>query len=257
MKYKAFKMTDKGNFRKTNQDYSSFVKNKAGDFFAIVCDGMGGHAHGEIASKLAVDKFVEIFNNASFKNQNKEWINRWMRLAVEDILISMKIYAELNPQAKDMGTTLTAILFTGDKGYVINIGDSRTHKFQNNKIYNITKDQNLWNATTEEERREIDLHKRYGDRFNEVTYWKVLTSALGPTKSLKIDTYIINEPEGLYFLTSDGVHDYIDDETAIEILNADIKPKKKCAELIDLAKSNFSTDNLTILMLEVEQNEPK
>ncbi|WP_280123351.1 PP2C family protein-serine/threonine phosphatase [[Acholeplasma] multilocale] len=251
MKYKVAEISDIGNYRKSNQDYLGFEKNKDGDLFGIVCDGMGGHAHGDVASKIAVKKFIELFKEETFSNKTKEEINKWLRECIESILISMKMHASEREETLDMGTTLTAVLFANNQGYVINVGDSRTYKYTNDKVYQITKDQNLWNSTPEEERNKINQEGAFGARFNEVTYWKVLTSALGPNKTLKIDTYLIKEPKGLYFLTTDGIHDYVDEETLKEIVESNEKLKRKCQDLVDYAKGNLSTDNLSILMIEV------
>ncbi|SRX58622.1 protein phosphatase [Mycoplasma mycoides subsp. capri] len=66
MKIKAVGLSEKGNFRKENQDFLNYYKNSDGSFLAIICDGMGGHKHGEIASRLAVDTLVDLFKKTSF-----------------------------------------------------------------------------------------------------------------------------------------------------------------------------------------------
>ncbi|ATZ17077.1 phosphorylated protein phosphatase [Williamsoniiplasma luminosum] len=252
MKYKAAGLTDVGNYRKNNQDDFAFCSNKQNNFFAIVCDGLGGHVGGEIASHMAVAEFIGLFKQTDFSILTNTEINLWLRESVYQILKIMSNKAQKSPEIKDMGTTLTAILFANEKGFVVNIGDSRTHKFTKNKIYQITKDQNLLNSTSKEDRKNLKQPNVFGPQLNEITYWKVLTSALGPTKTLKIDTYMVNEPKGLYFLTSDGVHDHLEDYTTIDILANKSSLKKKGKELIDLAKSNLSTDNLTVVLVEVK-----
>jgi serine/threonine protein phosphatase PrpC len=162
-------------------------------------------------------------------------------------------YASNDESTWDMGTTLTATLFLQDKAFVVNVGDSRTYKVVNNSLYQITMDQNLWNSTPEEEKRDIQLSGAFGKHQNEVTFWKVLTSALGPRKTLKIDTYLVEDFKGIYILTSDGVHDYIEEAITVATLkNEKIKLKDKAAMIIDDAKDNMSTDNLSILIIEAE-----
>lgn len=252
MKHKAIAVTDIGNYRKSNQDYLGYAKNKSGNFFAVVCDGMGGHAHGEIASKMAVTIFLKIFKKTNFSNLTDSEINRWLRDSIQQILTKMQEFGQTNYEALDMGTTLTSILFANDKVFVLNIGDSRTYKFSKGKLYQITKDQNLWNSTPSVERERIRKLGIYGGRLNELTYWKILTSGLGPKKTLKIDTFLIKNAEGTYFLSTDGVHDYFDEEGVIEILESKQNLKKKSKKIIELAKGNLSTDNLSILMIEVK-----
>ncbi|AOG60728.1 phosphorylated protein phosphatase [Spiroplasma helicoides] len=252
MKFKYATLTDIGNYRKANQDYLDFAVNKSGEAFGIVCDGMGGHAHGEVASKMAVEKFVELFKEQNFDNMNQKQINRWLRNCVSEILNEMVEYSNEHLETKDMGTTLTAILFAKAGAFVINIGDSRTYKLSDNKLFQITQDQNLWNSTPEAERRDIQMSGQY-ERANDITFWKVLTSALGPQKTLRIDTYYIEVPQGIYMLTSDGVHDYIDEEIAASTLaNSRMKLKDMAYNIIEDAKDNVSTDNLSILIIEAE-----
>ncbi|AKX33845.1 phosphorylated protein phosphatase [Spiroplasma litorale] len=251
MKFKHTMLSEIGNYRKLNQDYVGFVENN-GNAFGIVCDGMGGHAHGEVASKIAVEKFIKLFKEQDFNGLNQKDINRWLRNSVSEILNEMVEYSNEHFETKDMGTTLTAILFTSIGGFVVNIGDSRTYKLVGEDIHQITQDQNLWNSTPEAERNDMKMSGLYSE-VNEVTFWKVLTSALGPQKTLRIDTYFIEDISGTYFLTTDGIHDYMDNElTASTLANKKIKLKDKAFYIIEDAKENVSTDNLTILIIEVE-----
>jgi len=253
MTFKHAMLTDIGNYRKTNQDYFDFVLNKDGDAFGIVCDGMGGHAHGDIASKMAVNKFIEYFKNQNFKGMEQKQVNKWLHQSIKDIYEFMKKYGLENYQALDMGTTLTAILFVNNEGYVVNVGDSRTYKIVNNKMFQITQDQNLWNSTPENERDDFQATNFPNNRVDDGTFWKVLTSSLGPQKTLKIDTYYIERPAGIYMLTTDGIHDYIDEEiTASTLLNPKTSLKDKTKLIIEDAKENMSTDNLSILIIDAK-----
>jgi serine/threonine protein phosphatase PrpC len=253
MKFKHALATDIGNYRKMNQDNLAFVEKKTGEAFGIVCDGMGGHAHGEIASKIAVDTFIALFKKQDFSGFSNKEINRWLRGSINEILDEMIEHATNDESTWDMGTTLTAILFVQEKAFVVNVGDSRTYKVINNSLYQITMDQNLWNSTPDEEKKDIQMSQAYGRYQNELTFWKVLTSALGPKKTLKIDTYLVDETKGTYFLTSDGVHDYIQEPIVVATLkNEKIKLKEKAQMIIEDAKDNMSTDNLSILIIEAE-----
>ncbi|AGR42393.1 PP2C family protein-serine/threonine phosphatase [Spiroplasma diminutum] len=252
MKFKSAILSDIGNYRKSNQDNLDFATKKSGEAFGIVCDGMGGHAYGEVASKIAVEKFIEYFHEQDFSQLNQKEINRWLRAGVNNVLTEMVEYSNERFETRDMGTTLTAILFTKVGGFVINVGDSRTYKLVNNELFQITQDQNLWNSTPEAERRDIQMSGIY-EKANDVTFWKVLTSALGPQKTLRIDTYFIENQEGTYMLTTDGVHDYMDEEiTASTLSNSKVKLKDKANLIVEDAKDNVSTDNLSILIIEAE-----
>lgn len=255
MKFKTVQLTDIGNYRKSNQDFLDFVENKTGQALGIVCDGMGGHASGDVASKLAVTNFVALFKKANFKKiVTSEAIHAWIRKTVNEVLEVMIKYSNVHRETLDMGTTLTAVLFIDDeRAFVVNVGDSRTYKLnvQEESIEQITLDQNLENTTTEKE-KESARNTMLFQRMTEQTFWKVLTSALGPKKQLKIDIYDI-KPQGSWMLTTDGIHDYIDDEMIVAtLLNAKMKQKRKAQLIIEDAKDNMSTDNLSILLIEAE-----
>ncbi|SYV95453.1 putative protein serine/threonine phosphatase, partial [Mycoplasma putrefaciens] len=85
----------------------------------------------------------------------------------------MNEYVKQDSQALDMGTTLSAIIFTNHKAYVVNVGDSRIYKLDqtNNLLKQITVDQNLMNSTYDLEQLKQQAQQFYGSRFNEITYW--------------------------------------------------------------------------------------
>lgn len=255
MKFKTVQLTDIGNYRKSNQDYLDFAENKTGQALGIVCDGMGGHACGDIASKLAVTNFVTIFKKTNFSKITKsDDIHSWLRKTVNEVLEIMIKYSNAHRETMDMGTTLTAVLFMDDeRAFVVNVGDSRTYKLdeKNEELNQITMDQNLENTTTEKE-KEAAKNTMLFQRMTEQTFWKVLTSALGPKKQLKIDIYEA-KPQGTWMLTTDGIHDYVDEELVVAtLLNDKMKQKRKGQLIIEDAKDNMSTDNLSILLIEAE-----
>ncbi|AAT75577.1 serine/threonine phosphatase [Mesoplasma florum L1] len=251
MRYKIQSMSDIGRVRKSNQDFLGYTTNNEGCLFAIVCDGMGGHAHGELASKMAVETFIRLFEKETFLEKDDNQINQWLRDSVKQIVQEMKDHVDVFYETHDMGTTLTAVLFVEKKAFVVNIGDSRTYRLKDGKLNQITVDQNLWNDKDNREKRKEEIKNYLGAKFNEMTYWKVLTSALGPNKNTKIDTYLLNDNVGTFVLTTDGVHDYIDAETFTEILSSKRRLKSKAKDIIEFAMNNFSTDNLSLLIVEM------
>jgi len=254
MKFKAVSLTDKGNFRKNNQDFIGYRENKFGQFFAVVCDGMGGHASGEIASKIACENLLSLFEQEDFSKFSKNKIDKWFRLAIMASKKKMEDYAFSHPDSLDMGTTLTALLITEIGAFVVNVGDSRTYKIVDHKLHQVTIDQNLLNEefSAKEEQKLKKKSESLGLNLNEITYWKILVSALGPTKNLKIDTFYLKKPEGKYLLTTDGVHDYIDVDETYQILTKKEKTKNQAKALVEIAKMNLSKDNLSLIIVEVE-----
>ncbi|AGM26401.1 phosphorylated protein phosphatase [Spiroplasma syrphidicola EA-1] len=244
--------TDIGAYRSSNQDNFDFATNNYNNHLAIVCDGMGGHQHGEVASKIAVEEMINYFHNVNFNAMSDEEINQWFRNTILVIQNEMINYAKIHPDTSDMGTTVVAALLANQKVYIINIGDSRLYKLHNHKIYQITTDQNMENSVEYRERQELEFQGQYKKQYNVHTFWKVLTSALGPTKTLKIDTYVVEDIAGTYLLTTDGIHDYVDDTDLVDVLSSSNKLNDKVKILIDRALENLSTDNLTGLIFEID-----
>lgn len=248
MKYRVSMLTDRGNYRDNNEDYTDFFKKSNGDFIGVICDGMGGHPHGEVASKIAVQELIKAFKQTDLSSFQELDINEWFKRVLLEILKTMQRHAQINPETWDMGTTLAALIVSASakKAYTVNVGDSRIYRCNQNHCSQITRDQNLWNSTAPQERLKIErLHSA------DFTYWKVLTSALGPTKPLRVETKTIDHPQGTYLLTTDGVHDYIDIDEMKQVVTRVSRLKNRSRELIKRAKANLSTDNLTVLIVEV------
>ncbi|WP_342252490.1 PP2C family protein-serine/threonine phosphatase [Spiroplasma endosymbiont of Amphibalanus improvisus] len=244
--------TDVGQYRTSNQDYVGHSSNAYGQHIAIVCDGMGGHKHGDKASELCVNRLIEMFNEKDFSKSSDSDINDWLIDTIYSIQDYMLKFTIKNPEYGDMGTTLVTAVMSNSKIFVANVGDSRLYKLHNNKIYQITEDQNIYNSTTQDERTKLLQNPHLKNKYNEDTFWKILTSALGPTKKMKIDTYIIKDTPGQYILTTDGIHDFLDTSEMYNILKSNKKADDKLKDIIQLALDNFSTDNLSALLFEIK-----
>lgn len=240
--------SDIGTFRKENQDSFIFLKNKTGQVLAVICDGLGGHKCGNIASSMAVSILQNSFNKAEWKKINTDQqVETWLKTNIENIQQAMYEYSSVHEEANDMGTTMVVTLISLCKAYVVNIGDSRVYLFNDNGLKQLTSDHNILNLYLKDNPKkisEIDVSK---------TYWKSLTSALGPTKSLTIDIFNLAITTPSYFLlTSDGVHDFLEKWEISHILKKNSNLKSKVKMLIKQALNNISTDNLTAMLILVK-----
>lgn len=239
---KSHFISDIGQFRSNNQDAVQFIKNSYGQYCGIVCDGLGGHNGGEKASWMAVEGYINWFQQTDFADFADAEINQWLRQKTLQVQEEMITYVETAPHFLDMGTTVSLILIINQNAYLLNIGDSRIYEFYQGKLQQLTVDHNVLNM----------INNKVPDANIEKTMWKALTSALGPKKKLQIDTFLIkNIKNSTFLLTSDGVHDYLEEYEIVDVMQTDTKLVQKCKNLVSLALDNVSTDNLTILMIEI------
>lgn len=240
--------SDIGTFRRENQDSFVFLKNKTGQALAVVCDGLGGHNCGDIASAMAVSMLKHFFHQTEWKKlKTDEQIHDWLRTSVETIQQEMNEYSVSHEEANDMGTTMVITLIANQKAYLVNIGDSRAYLFNEKGLQQLTSDHNILNLylkNNPEKLADMDVNK---------TYWKALTSALGPVKNLTVDIFDLSITTPSYFLlTSDGVHDFLEEWEISHILEKNSSLKAKVKMLIKQALNNVSTDNLTAMLVLVK-----
>ncbi len=236
--------TNIGVVREENQDRAVVVEGAAATL-ALLCDGMGGHFGGSLAASITINTFAsEIESLPTDKTQ----IFDWFKNTIKKCKSNMVAEAGNDEMKKDMGTTVTAAIIYKDTKdiYIFNIGDSRTYIFDG-LLHQITVDHNLMNYyIIEENMSAFEASKLPGAA--------ALTSALGPNKKTNIEAFTIdnsNEARTI-ILTSDGIHDYITKPNFEMIISGDGNFASKTDELIKQAIRGESTDNLTIIMLEVE-----
>lgn len=239
--------SDIGSFRNNNQDAVNFIHNEFGQYFGIVCDGLGGHSGGKTASEVAVKNYCYYFQKTNFTYFNDYQVDQWFRDTTYKIQDKMAALASENAELSDMGTTVSAILIMNTKAYIINIGDSRVYQYNQGKYQQITKDHNVRNMVQDRVENTEQLLNNAGH-----TFWKALTSALGPNKQLRIDVFVVSNIVDLTFiLTSDGVHEFLEDYDVIDILKSSNNLASKARMMVNMAIDNVSTDNLTVLIITI------
>ena len=235
--------------RTHNEDYFSLVEDEQ---LFIVADGMGGHASGEVASKMAADTISEFYQHT--KDEDATWpfkMNRSLsyienRLACAIRLANYKIFetACRDIKLKGMGTTIVSSLVAGNKLYIGHVGDSRCYRVRQGHIEQLTRDHSLLEDykdakpdMTEEEERNFP-HKN------------VITRALGMRETIQVDVGSHEIEDGdVFVLCSDGLSGMVtDDEIGDCVARADTLDRA-VAELVDRANRGGGTDNVTTLLL--------
>lgn len=238
--------TNIGVVREENQDRAAVFENDYA-LVAVLCDGMGGHFGGSLASSITIDTFK---NRMDFLKSDADNIYEWFKDTIKQAKQNMIIEAGDDQNKKDMGTTVTvAVVFKKNKNIVVfNIGDSRTYIFDG-QLHQITVDHNLMNYYIKNEGMpSFEAAKIPGA--------SALTSALGPAKKTNIEAFNIDENrkgnKRVLILTSDGVHDYIEKPKFELIMAQDGFMSEKAKILISEAIKGRSADNLTVVIVEVE-----
>ena len=251
MKIRYAAKTDVGMKRTHNEDYFSLIEDEQ---LFLVADGMGGHASGEVASKMAAETISEFYQRTR-EDEEVTWPYKMDRSLsyVENRLVCAIKLANLrifetscrDIRYKGMGTTIVSTLVVGDKVYVGHVGDSRVYRIREGQIQQLTRDHSLLEDykeakpdMTEEEERNFP-HKN------------VITRALGMRETVQVDIRAHQIKSGdVYLLCSDGLSGMVADDQISQITGNAKSLERAVAELVDAANRNGGTDNVTTLMLQ-------
>lgn len=239
--------SDVGKVRPSNEDSYGFDL-PHGVF--VVCDGMGGHAAGEVASKIAVDTLLSYFRDqeplaadASLADAplGAQMLSDAVNKANETILE----YVERHTATLGMGTTLVAARFADGKFTIAHVGDSRIYLLRGGSLLQLTEDHSL---VMEQVRRGILTMEEAKKSASQ----HIITRALGTDDSSPPDLAEFPAEEGdILLLTTDGVLRHLEDDEIREIL-AGTKPlQAACDKLIESALAAGGEDNATSLLIRV------
>lgn len=232
LKYVA--RSDRGLVRSNNQDAVY-----AGPRLLAVADGMGGHAAGEIASKIVIAALAPLDDD-----EPGDDLLGQLRDAVEAGNGAISELVAGDPELDGMGTTLTAILFAGSKLGLVNIGDSRTYLMRNGNVNQITHDDSFVQSLIDEGRITAEEANTHPQRS---LLLRALTGhdAIEPTLNLREV-----RPGDRYLLCSDGLSGVISHETLAEAMH--IPDPQTCADrMIELALRGGGPDNVTVIIADV------
>jgi serine/threonine protein phosphatase PrpC len=235
-----------GNYRENNED-SLDVKVFPDLTVAVVADGMGGQAAGEIASKRAVDIIPRELRKNLTSHLNADTVKAMMRKAIVQANEEIMAMGALDKDMKNMGTTVViAVWRKGNELFVTGVGDSRGYLVRNRKIQQLTVDHSLAQALVEA--RTISAAEAKDHRFRNVL-WKYLGSKeVGEGPEVQA---VQLEPNDRFLLCTDGLSGVVpDDQLATEIASA--TDMQQCAERLgQLALDQGSRDNVSCVVLEV------
>ncbi|MBE2218593.1 MAG: Stp1/IreP family PP2C-type Ser/Thr phosphatase [Ignavibacteria bacterium] len=234
--------TDTGKVRQRNEDYLECFKSSFGDVF-VVCDGMGGHEGGEIASRLAVSTIRNVITT------NPHGISNTASIIEEAISIANKAIVEKSIEisgSKGMGTTCVILIVKNDKAFYGHVGDSRMYMIRAGKMHLMTRDHSFVQGLVDQGLLSWDEAENH-PRKNEIT------QALGIFD--KVNPEVTQSGLQLYkgdrfILCSDGLSGPVK-ESSIRELTLENDPVHASNLLIDAANRNGGPDNITVQIVEV------
>lgn len=244
-------VTDVGRVRSNNEDCFRIVESL--NLF-VLADGMGGEAHGEVASELAVETIVKYCMDALagssaalMGNIEPIWSEKTKRLTSAVHLANKSIYesAEANPEQHGMGATLTAAWIDGSRVSIAHVGDSRAYLLRGGTLQQLTSDHSL---VAEQVRRGILT----AAEAEESEMQSVLLRALGALPDIEVDTeeHILFARDTL-LLCCDGLTRMVTEPEIAGTLQAETDPTRAAEKLIALANERGGIDNITVIVVRI------
>lgn len=236
---KAYGMTDKGLVRSENQDAFVITTLADGSFCCVVCDGMGGHNAGNVASAFAIDKFITALNSGGDTPGVSAAIQQAALSANEAIFEA----AATDPKLSGMGTTLVAAIVSGDLAVIGNVGDSRAYHISGGQIKQVTNDHSLVAGLVRRGEITAEEAKSHPGR-------NLITRAVGTGHTVQCDTFELSVKQGDYiFLCSDGLSNLINDDEIMELIDG--ADEGSCRALLQRTYQRGASDNVTVLIIEI------
>ena len=231
-------ITDVGRVRRSNEDSLGLFPDLE---LYIVADGMGGHAAGEVASKMAVDAIKEFLTSPEITQQSQE-----AQLARAIAYANQKIYeaGEQDPSLSGMGTTVVAVLAQPMEAIIGFVGDSRVYLQQNDKIEQLTQDHSLVNEYVRKGLLTVEAAERHPLKH-------VISRALGTNAAVEVETLHRTPAAGdILLLCSDGLSNKLTiHEINAILIEAAGNLEKAGNRLVQKANDKGGEDNITAVLV--------
>ena len=240
-------VSDVGMRRKNNQDSKNILVSSDEEFWKkrghlfVVADGMGAHAAGELASKLAADSIPHVYS----KDLEKDPITA-LHHAVTTANTTIYQRGQAESEFAGMGTTCSTLLLLPEGAVIAHVGDSRIYRLRNGQLEQLTFDHSLvWEmeAAGKLSGSDTDLHFPKN----------IITRSLGPSPKVQIDIegpFSISSGD-IFLLCSDGLSGQVSDHEMGAILGS-LPPAEAAQLLVDLANLRGGPDNITVVIAQVD-----
>lgn len=253
MRYTATADTDVGIVKANNQD-SVLIKHATSDvgevLMAIVCDGMGGLAKGELASATVIRAFAKWFDEQlpfELEHVDMQVIGGKWALLLKTLNVRIQEYAQ--NLGANLGTTFSGILFVGDQYVIVHVGDSRIYHI-GSSLHQLTTDHTFV-------AREISRGNMTPEQAKTDKRRNLLLQCVGASKTVDPQVLWGNAERGAYMICSDGFRHEITPAEMLESLNPinfmnESAMHSNARYLIELVKSRQEKDNISVALIKVE-----
>lgn len=223
--------------RRPHNEDAYLVANRDGRCFAAVSDGMGGHAAGETASRIAIDTLDRVLSAA----------DRIDEAVIRDAFVEANravFEAAAADEAKHgMGATLVCAVLNANTFLAANVGDSRLYQYHEGTIHQVSHDHSFVAELVRRKLITSEEAKSHPRR-------NLITRAIGTESSVKVDLFSCEWTKNdILLLCSDGLSGCLGEDELIALLNASTDLDETCAKMIEQAYENGSTDNITAVLV--------
>ena len=247
MNVRAFGLTDVGRRREGNEDEYRF---DVGLGFFAVADGMGGHAAGEVAARLAVETMLEAVRRSSATETPSEFdpliASSSLREAIDEANRRICESIASHEEQRGMGTTIAAVLAAGDRAVVAHVGDSRVYLLREGRLLRLTSDHSWVNEQVKLGLLSDDAAQRHPMR-------NIVTRALGSRADVDVEIALESIRRGdVLLLCSDGLNTMLADDEIRDLLGAHHDdPEAAARTLVAAANARGGDDNVTVIVVRV------
>ena len=244
MRWLSAARTDRGRKRPSNEDAFSMRADLG--FFALA-DGMGGHAAGEVASQMAVDRLTEEYLAAGSDVLSPDELEPMLVAAAQKANATIFERSEREPDKAGMGTTLTTLaLVPSQRVYrIVHVGDSRAYRLRDDALVQLTTDHTWVQQQVQLGHLSPTLARRH-------PFSSVVTRALGIKDEVDVDVVRGElQPGDVYLLCSDGLTGMLGDAQVGEILAGSAAPEQAVGALVEAANASGGQDNITAIVVAI------
>ena len=249
----VFGTSDVGKKRTLNEDNFS-VYTFEDIVVALVCDGMGGAAAGEVASRIACKNFTECITPKLRKIKEGITDRAELIISVEraifeaSALSNSEVFKKSSSDNKlsGMGTTLSGCIIMDEILWTFNIGDSRVYHVTDDGVEQLTVDHSLVQSL-------LDSGKITEEEAQNHPNKNVILRAIGIGRSVECDVCHMSLDGGYYLICSDGLSNYYEKETFINVIASDRPIAEKVERLVSFANAQGGSDNITVVLIDTQK----